>query len=104
MPAVRDVRRLLKGLSEQLRGEIHPSTSNSAEWLCTKSPLAGAAWNFSQSQARQLCNAGLSVGNSDKPRETQRKCTEKWGDFPGGGGGGGGGALPPIAIRGCAAL
>ena len=36
---------------------IHPST---------KSPLAGAAWNFSQSQARQLCNAGLSVATSDK--------------------------------------
>ena len=31
---------------------IHPST---------KSPLAGAAWSFSLSQARQLCNAGLSV-------------------------------------------
>ena len=40
---------------------IHPST---------KSPLAGAAWNFSQSQARQLCNAGLSVATADKRRET----------------------------------
>ena len=33
------------------RNWIHPST---------KSPLAGAAWNFSLSQARQLCSAGLS--------------------------------------------
>ena len=35
-------------------GTIHPST---------KSPLAGAARNFSLSQARQLCNVGLSVAN-----------------------------------------
>ena len=26
-----------------------------------KSPLAGTAWNFGKSQARQLCSAGLSV-------------------------------------------
>ena len=47
--------RLLKYMDENL--SIHPST---------KSPLAGAAWNFSQSQARHLCNAGLSVATSDK--------------------------------------
>ena len=38
---------------------IHPSM---------KSPLAGAAWNFSQSQARQPCNAGLTVTTSSRGR------------------------------------
>ena len=52
-----DVQRLFQAKWHQ----IHPST---------KSPLAGTAWNFSQSQARQLCNAGLSVATADKRRET----------------------------------
>ena len=46
------------------KGLIHPST---------KLPLAGAAWNFSLSQAQQLCSAGLSVANLRKPRETLKE-------------------------------
>ena len=43
------------------RSLIHPST---------KSPLAGAAWNFSQPQVQQLCGAVLVVATSGKLRET----------------------------------
>ena len=45
---------LVTGEFPMLRACIHPST---------KSPLAGTAWNFSLSQAQQLCSAGLSVAN-----------------------------------------
>ena len=55
---------------------IHPST---------KSPLAGTAWNFSLSQAWQLCSAGLSAANlrqaaGDFKGNAVKSCCWKWSD------------------------
>ena len=69
---IKDVHRLIKRAFLWIHGQDHmtckykePRTIHPS----TKSPLAGAARNYSQSQARQLCDVGLSVATSDKPRE-----------------------------------